>query len=303
MAVNLQGVHARHEARHQRHAPDRRRCDPELVVDRRHERVGMPTSVYSAHEGGRHLVHQVRRGRVRRAGHPGQRHLPGLHRDRDVRRQGRGRAVPAHGRRARRSSAPVSPRRSRSSRRSSRPTGPASSPAPSSRSTAAQPPPCAERTSHPYRPADGGGATMERRRWPVGAWCDPIPAKASRGSSCRTVVGCGARMPTGASACPPTATPSSWCARPSSAATSGMHRPATPRSSSSSISNRSRNRSPSHTSPTSTSPRITSTRALTRPPGSRTSPRPRSSPRCSTSSAVATTSHSSRRPVTSPTSA
>ena len=53
----------------------------------------MPTSVYSAAKAGVISLHEGGGHRVRHPGHPRQRHLPGLHRDRDVGRQGRGGAV------------------------------------------------------------------------------------------------------------------------------------------------------------------------------------------------------------------
>ena len=63
-----QGRAARNEARHQCDAPDGRRRDRELVLDRGHERVGNADQRVLGREGRRHLVHQVRRGRVRRPG-------------------------------------------------------------------------------------------------------------------------------------------------------------------------------------------------------------------------------------------
>ena len=90
----------------------------------------MPDQRLLGGQGRRHRLHQGGRGRVRHPGHPGQRHLPRLRRDRDVGRQGRRRAVPRPRVRARRSSGAASPRRWPSWPPSCAPTGPASSPAP-----------------------------------------------------------------------------------------------------------------------------------------------------------------------------
>ena len=102
----------------------------------------MPTSIVLGGEGGRHRVHQGRRDRVRHPGHPRQRDLPGLHRDRDVGRTGRGGAVPRP-REGHRAEAGRSTGRGRGARgvprvRSRERT----SPVPSSPSTAARPHGC-----------------------------------------------------------------------------------------------------------------------------------------------------------------
>ena len=61
----------------------------------------MPTSVYSAAKPG--VIAFTKQATIEygERGDPGERHLPGLHRDRDVGGQGRGRAVPGHGARVR----------------------------------------------------------------------------------------------------------------------------------------------------------------------------------------------------------
>ena len=137
MAVDLKGVLLGTKHGDQGDAPDGWWVDRELVVDRRHQRVDHADERLLGGEGRRDLVHQVGRDRVRRPGHPRQCDLPGLHRDRALRRPGGRRPVPGAGGERRAASAPANPRRWPSSPRSSPPTGRASSPAPSSPSTAA----------------------------------------------------------------------------------------------------------------------------------------------------------------------
>ena len=75
-----QGRGARHQARHQRHDPDRRRFHRQLGIDRRPGRVAGHERLQRV-EGRRDLLHQVGRRRVRHEGHPRQRGVPRLRGD------------------------------------------------------------------------------------------------------------------------------------------------------------------------------------------------------------------------------
>ena len=135
MDVDLRGVF--HGTKHaiRAMAPDRRRLDHQLVVDRRPQRLTRHERLLGR-QVGRDRDVEVGRHRVRHAGHPHQRDLPGLHPHRDhgggrrglhPRHRRQGGAEPGRSARSRwPRSAPSWPR-----------TGRRSSPAPSSRSTAA----------------------------------------------------------------------------------------------------------------------------------------------------------------------